>query len=73
MGVGGYATPLTICYLGSDVSLRSGCNRRGGIFCADRGLTNKAWKVFARLNIGFVGSNPTQDMDVIFAFILCLC
>jgi hypothetical protein len=28
MGVGGYATPLTIGYLGSDVSLRSGFDCR---------------------------------------------
>jgi hypothetical protein len=31
MGVGGYATPLTIRYLGSDVSLRSGFNSNNTI------------------------------------------
>jgi hypothetical protein len=35
---------------------------------------SKAWTVFARLNPGIMGSNPTQDMDVccVYAFILCL-
>jgi hypothetical protein len=32
----------------------------------------KAWTVFARLNAGIVGSNPTKH-GCLFAFILCLC
>jgi hypothetical protein len=35
----------------------------------------KACTVFARSEAGFVGSNPTQGMDIlcVYAFILCLC
>jgi hypothetical protein len=32
---------------------------------------SKARNVFARSNAGFVGSNSTQGMDVLSAFILC--
>jgi hypothetical protein len=34
-----------------------------------------AWTVFARSEAGFVGSNPTQGMNVwyVYVFILCLC
>jgi hypothetical protein len=34
-----------------------------------------AWTVFAHLDAGIVGSNPTQGMDVwcVYVFILCLC
>jgi hypothetical protein len=36
---------------------------------------SKACTVFARSEVGIVGSNPTQDMDVlcVYVFILCLC
>jgi hypothetical protein len=36
---------------------------------------SKARTVFARLDAGIVGSNPTQGIDVwcMHAFILCLC
>jgi hypothetical protein len=37
---------------------------------------SKAWTVFARSNAGFVGSNPTQNMDVymsLFRIYVVLC
>jgi hypothetical protein len=34
---------------------------------------SKAWTVFVHLNTGIVCSNPTKGMDVLYAFILCLC
>jgi hypothetical protein len=34
---------------------------------------SKAWTLFARLNTGFVGSNPTQGMDVcVLLFYVCV-
>jgi hypothetical protein len=35
---------------------------------------SKAWTVFSRSDSGFVGSNPSQVMDVsyVYAFILCV-
>jgi hypothetical protein len=33
---------------------------------------SKAWTVLARSNAGIVGSNPTQGMDSVCAFILCM-
>jgi hypothetical protein len=33
---------------------------------------SKAWTVFARLNTGIVGSNPTRDMNVCVR-LLCVC
>jgi hypothetical protein len=36
---------------------------------------SKAWTVFAFSDVGIVGSNPTQGVDVwcVYTFILCLC
>jgi hypothetical protein len=36
---------------------------------------SKTWTVFARLEAGILGSNPTQGIDVwcVYVFILCLC
>jgi hypothetical protein len=36
---------------------------------------SKAWTVFACTDVGIVGLNPTQGMDVlcVYVFILCLC
>jgi hypothetical protein len=37
-------------------------------------LRSEALNVFARSNAVLVGSNPTQNMDVVLcAFVLCLC
>jgi hypothetical protein len=32
----------------------------------------KAWTVFARMNTGIVGSNPTQSMDVSVSVLACV-
>jgi hypothetical protein len=32
---------------------------------------SKAWTAFARSKAGIVGSNPTQSMNFVCAFILC--
>jgi hypothetical protein len=39
------------------------------------GEWSKACTVIARSEVGIVGSNPTQGVDVwyVYAFILCLC
>jgi hypothetical protein len=33
---------------------------------------SEAWNVFARMNTGIVGSNPTRGMDVCLR-LFCLC
>jgi hypothetical protein len=36
-------------------------------------VRSKAWTVFACLNTGIVGSNPTQGMDVCIMCLFCVC
>jgi hypothetical protein len=55
-----------------------GCSAKGKKNTTQKPITVAARSIFACLNAGIVGSNPTQSMDIcvcvysVFVFVLCL-